>query len=87
MIELLWQSLLETLVMPAAAGFFKIGKAWTRMGPFDLGPAYRPIAALSLIFCAVLLYSGVQPPNDQALTVTVGAIASRVRRSSGTFDH
>lgn len=61
-------------VMPVGAGLIVYRRSWTRMGPFDLGTAYRPIAALSLIFCAVLLYSGVQPPNDQALTVTVGGL-------------
>ncbi|HTJ63208.1 MAG TPA: amino acid permease [Alphaproteobacteria bacterium] len=60
--------------MPIGAGLIVYGHRWTRMGPFNLGWAYRPIAMVSLVFCGVLLYSGVQPPNDQALTVTIGAL-------------
>ena len=58
-------------VMPTAAGFFTYGKSWTKMGPFDLGAAlYRSLAVVSVLGVSVLVWIGVQPPNDKALTVT-----------------
>ncbi|HLP09703.1 MAG TPA: amino acid permease [Opitutaceae bacterium] len=58
-------------VMPTAAGFFAFGKTWTKMGPFNLGAAlYRSLAVISVAGVAVLVWIGVQPPNDKALTVT-----------------
>jgi amino acid transporter len=57
-------------VMPALVGFFAIGKTWTIMGPFDLGAsAYRILAVLSVLGVALLVWLGIQPPNDKALTV------------------
>jgi hypothetical protein len=42
------------------------------MGPFDLGGrAYRTLAVLSLGGVAVLVWIGVQPPNEKALLATV----------------
>ncbi|RFB78190.1 amino acid permease [Methylovirgula sp. 4M-Z18] len=57
--------------MPLAAGLVAYRRSWTRMGPFDIGIWYRPIAFLCLVACGVLIYAGVQPPNDQALIVTL----------------
>ncbi len=61
--------------LPVAAGLFAYRRSWVRMGPFDLGPAYRVVAALCLVGCAVLIFIGVQPPNDQALIVTLAVLA------------
>ncbi len=55
--------------LPVAAGLLAYKRSWTRMGPFDLGFLYPGIAVLCLIGAAILLYIGVQPPNDQALIV------------------
>jgi amino acid transporter len=63
-------------VMPSAAGFFAVGKRWTRMGPFDLGAdLYRALCVLAVAGVALLVWIGVQPPNDKALTATVAASA------------
>jgi amino acid transporter len=63
-------------VMPSLAGFFKIGREWTRMGPFNLGvPLFRVFAAVSVIGVLGLVWIGVQPPNGQALTVTLAAVS------------
>ena len=60
--------------MPTVCGFFAIGKSWTKMGPFDLGPGlYRLLAAISLAGVLVVVWIGVQPPNDKALTVLIAA--------------
>lgn len=62
-------------VMPSAAGFFRIGREWTRMGPFNLGAAvFKTLTAISVAFVAVLLWIGVQPPNDVALYSLGGAV-------------
>ena len=61
-------------LLPVAAGLFAHGRSWTAMGPFDLGGAYKIFAVLCIIGCAVLIYVGIQPPNDQALTVTLAAL-------------
>jgi amino acid transporter len=63
-------------VMPLAAGFFAIGRSWTRMGPFDLGrPAYRALAATSAVGALLVIWIGVQPPNERALIVTGATLA------------
>jgi amino acid transporter len=63
-------------VMPAAAGLRAYGRSWTRMGPFNLGGRlYRTVAATSLAGVALLVWIGVQPPNEKALTVTLAAVA------------
>ena len=63
-------------VMPAAAGIRAYGRSWKRMGPFDLGARlYRTVAAISLGGVVLLVWIGVQPPNEKALTVTLAAVA------------
>jgi len=57
-------------VMPTVCGFFAFGKTWTKMGPFDLGARlYKTLAAISVLGVLVVVWIGVQPPNDKALTV------------------
>ena len=46
------------------------------MGPFDLGARlYRLVAIISLAGVVLLVWIGVQPPNEKALTVTLAAVA------------
>jgi amino acid transporter len=62
-------------VMPAAAGFLTYGRTWTRMGPFNLGAGwFRTLAVISVAGVLLLVWIGVQPPNDKALTVTLATI-------------
>ena len=61
-------------VLPIAAGLVAHQRSWTAMGPFDLGAGFKVVALLCVLACAVLVYVGVQPPNDQALTVTAGVL-------------
>lgn len=58
-------------VLPTAAGLYAHGRTWTQMGPFDLGWLFKPVAVLAILFCGLLFFIGVQPPNDKALTVTL----------------
>jgi amino acid transporter len=63
-------------IMPSAAGFFAYGKTWTHMGPFSLGRTlFRMLSIISVLGLLLLLWIGVQPPNQKALTVTAAAFA------------
>ena len=62
-------------VMPTLVGIFAYGKTWTKMGPFNIGPVwFKTLGVISLIGVVLVIYAGVQPPNDPALPVTAGAI-------------
>jgi amino acid transporter len=61
-------------VMPTLIGLFAYGRSWTLVGPFDLGAGwYRALAAASVLGALTVVWIGVQPPNDKALTVLVAA--------------
>ncbi len=55
--------------MPIGAGLLAYRRSWTRMGPWDMGPAFRIVAALCVVISLGIFYVGVQPPNDKALIV------------------
>jgi len=61
-------------VIPIAAGLLAYGRSWTRFGPWQLGAAYRPLAAMSVAGCLLLLVIGVQPPNELALRIVGGVM-------------
>lgn len=63
-------------IIPTALGLFAYNRTWTRMGPWTIGRWYRPVAALCILICALLIFIGVQPPNDKALGVTIGALVA-----------
>jgi amino acid transporter len=50
--------------MPVAAGLFAEGRSWTTFGPFRLGRLSKPFAVLSILGVVVLIFLGIQPPND-----------------------
>lgn len=56
-------------LLPIAAGLFAFRRSWTDFGPFHLGGLYPVVAILSVIGVCILLYIGVQPPNDFNLKV------------------
>lgn len=56
-------------VLPTFLGLIAHGRTWTAMGPWQLGPLYRPLAILALLGCGGLFVIGVQPPNERALGV------------------
>lgn len=63
-------------VMPTLAGALAFGRSWTAMGPWNLGGrVYRALAALSVAGVALLVWIGVQPPNEKALAATLGLAA------------
>ena len=62
-------------VVPTALGAITYGQAWRRMGPWDLGPWYRPLAVVSVLGCGALIIIAVQPPNGRAINVLIGMLA------------
>jgi amino acid transporter len=58
--------------MPIVAGLFAYGKTWTKMGPWDMGAAYRVVAVAVMVAIAFIFIIGIQPPNDKALWLTLG---------------
>ena len=62
-------------VLPIAAGLIAEGRTWTKKGPFDLGALSRPVAVLAVLGGAVLIFVGVQPPNQKVLALIVGLLA------------
>ena len=65
-----------SFALPIALGLFTIGgPKWPHMGPWDMGITwFRVVAVLAIAAMALLLFIGVQPPNDYALPITIGFI-------------
>ncbi len=58
--------------MPIGAGLLAYGRTWTRMGPWDIGGSFRIVAVLAIAATALIFGIGIQPPNGNALYLTVG---------------
>ena len=61
--------------MPIAAAVGAYRRGWTRMGPWDMGPAFRVIGTACVLISLGIFYVGVQPPNGQALVVMLAIFA------------
>lgn len=61
-------------IMPIAAGILAEGKTWTHKGPFNLGGISKLVAVLAVIGGAVLVFAGIQPPNEKVLYVTIAML-------------
>jgi amino acid transporter len=61
-------------LIPIALGAVAYGGRWKQMGPWSIGNAYRPVAAVCVLGCLVIIFAGIQPPNDKALDFTLGAL-------------
>jgi len=59
-------------VLPTALGFWAYRRSWVRMGPWNLGLWYRPLALVSISGTALLFVIGIQPPNQIVLPTTLG---------------
>jgi len=57
------------------AGFLAEGKTWTEFGPFKLGIFSKPLALLTVGGVGVLIYIGIQPPNNILISYGLGLIA------------
>jgi amino acid transporter len=65
--------LYTSYVLPTALGLFAHGRTWTRMGPWNLGRWYRPLAVLSVLGWAVVMVVCMHPPNQKAAWFMGGA--------------
>ena len=64
--------LLYLYIMPTAAGVLAEGRHWSRKGPFDLKSLSRPVGALAVVGGAILVFTGVRPPNEKVLYLVIG---------------
>ncbi|MCF3947695.1 amino acid permease [Acidiphilium sp. AL] len=64
--------------MPVAAGLFAEGKTWTEFGPFRLGALSKPFAVLTILGVLVLIYIGIQPPNNILISYGIGLVVLMV---------
>jgi amino acid transporter len=63
-------------MLPTALGAWAYGRSWTKMGPWNLGRWYRPLACVNVVGCGLLIAIGMQPPYDRAATIVAGALAA-----------
>ena len=63
-------------VLPTALGAIAYQRSWTRMGPWNLGWLYRPLALISVVGCAGLIVVGMQPPNEKSIYVVAVVLAA-----------
>ena len=61
--------------MPTAAGFFAEGKHWEEYGPFRLGALSKPFAAVVSVGAVVIVFIGIQPPNNILISYVVALVA------------
>jgi amino acid transporter len=62
-------------VMPPLVGIFAYGKSWTKMGPFNLGPAvFKTVSWIGVAGVLLIIYAGIQPPNNPALPALIGMV-------------
>jgi hypothetical protein len=52
--------------------------AWVKKGPFNLGGLSKLVAVLAIIGCGILIFVGVQPPNEKVGYLIVGLIVALV---------
>ena len=66
-------------LMPIAAAMkSEMAGEWKNKGPFNLGGASIPVAALAIIGCAVLIFAGVQPPQERVAYLIVAMLVVMV---------
>lgn len=56
---------------PIGLGFVAYGRTWTQMGPWSLGAWYRPLAAVSVVGCVILIAIGMAPPNELSISILI----------------
>jgi amino acid transporter len=59
-------------VLPTLLGARAHGRTWTEMGPWHLGPWFRPMAWISACGCIALILIGMHPPNERSFWVVGG---------------
>ncbi len=57
--------------VPITLGLIHFRKKWSKMGPWDIGGWYRVFAVLCIASMVLIFIIGVQPPNQNALWITL----------------
>jgi amino acid transporter len=60
--------------MPIIAGLMAEGKSWTEFGPFRLGIWSKPVGVLAVLGTLVVIFIGIQPPNNILINYGLGLI-------------
>lgn len=60
--------------MPIAAALIAWRRHWTGFGPFNLGRWFPACSVAAMLGIALLVYAGIQPPNDGAIVVVLGLV-------------
>jgi amino acid transporter len=64
-------------VMPIAAGLrAEINGNWLKKGPFQLGAASKLVSFFAIIGCGLLIFVGVQPPNEKVGYLSVAMLVA-----------
>jgi amino acid transporter len=64
-------------VMPIAAGLLaEIKGSWSKKGPFTLGAASKLVSVFAIIGCGLLIFVGVQPPNEKVGYLTIAMLVA-----------
>jgi amino acid transporter len=64
-----------SFTVPILFALLAHGKSWTKMGPWTLGGLFKPVALLAVVAMVAIFIIGVQPPNANALYITLAFIA------------
>jgi amino acid transporter len=59
-------------LIPTALGFCAYGRSWTKMGPWNIGWSYRPLALACVGGGGLLIAIGMAPPNEKAVWLVAG---------------
>jgi amino acid transporter len=60
--------------MPVLAGTITRGRTWTTFGPFQLGKWSEVFGLITVVGVIVLIFAGLQPPNDIVVTYGIGFV-------------
>jgi amino acid transporter len=60
--------------MPTFAGLLAEGKHWSEFGPFRLGMLSKPFAIITSVGAVVIIYIGIQPPNNILISYVVALV-------------
>jgi amino acid transporter len=62
-------------LLPTWLGFRTFGRSWVRMGPWNVGRAYRPLALACIVGGGIVIAVGVAPPNGKNVWIVLVTVA------------
>src|SRR5205823_1006491 len=61
-------------ILPTVSGMIAYKRTWKKMGPWQLGWLYRPLALVCVLGGAMVMVIGMAPPNDWNIYIVGGAV-------------